>query len=573
MRIVLALLTLLATGAAQAAELEWQPWSEALFARARAENRFVLLSVQSWWCPWCRAMNEDTYTDPEVQAEIARHFIPTRVDQDNRPDIANRYERWGWPATVLFGPDGTEIVKLRGFYSPPHFLPVLQETVRDPSPVDYGQFGGPERPTQRASRLEPAAREEILGFMEKAWDEVNAGWGESKLVDGPTLLYALDRARDGDQVLAGRVRRTLHQMLKLIDAETGAISQVALKPDWSKAPREYPMFAQEGALKAYSLAWRMWGEPAFKQAADRIYGFLAHTLTGENGAFYTSLGLERGRPGVDRSQYARENGMAITALLAYYDATGDADALRRARAAAEWALQACRQPDGQFTHASFRQSDSLSSDGPFLGDTLWIAQAFLALYRSTAERPWLAAARAAANALLENFADAATGGFWTVKPGGGATPPAVKQKDENVAAARFLNRLADYTGEARYRAAAEAALGYLGSPAVLDAYGFLPDILLAEAEMTREPLHLTVVGPKNDPRARILFAAALAYPAPHLRVEWWDQREGPLPHHDLQYPPYPEPAAFACTSRFCSLPVTAAADVSAAIDQLEAVPR
>lgn len=589
MRAAIVTLFMLVAGAAGAGELAWQPWSEALFARAKAENRFVLLSVQSWWCPWCRAMNEETFADPEVQAEIAAHFIPARVDQDSRPDIANRYERWGWPATVLLGPDGTEIVKLRGFYSPQFFLPVLRETVQDPSPVDYGRFGGPEQPAERASRLPPAARAEMLGFLEKAWDETNAGWGQSKLVDGPTLLFALDRARDGDAVAEGRVRRTLSQMLKLIDAETGAISQVSIKADWSKAPREYPMFAQEGALKAYAVAWRQFGAPELKAAADRIYGFLTGPLTGPEGAFYTSLGLERGQPGVDTSRYARENGMAITALLAYHDATGNPDALSRARRAAEWVL-AHRRPPGEgipFTHGESTvhlvhammgtnvDSELLLRDrpGPFLGDTLWLGQAFLALYRSTAERAWLAQAREAGDILLARFVDPATGGFWTELAKSGAVLPNVKQKDENVAAVRFLNRLADYSGEPRYRAAAEAGLGYLGSPAVLEAYGFLPDVLLAEAEMTAEPPHLTVVGPKDDARAGALFAAALAYPAPALRVEWWDKREGRLPHHDVDYPDYPESAAFACTSRFCSLPVTEPDAVASAIQRLEAVRR
>ena len=59
-------------------------------------------------------------------------FIPVYVDQDSRPDISQRYERWGWPATIIFGPDGTEIVKLRGFYSPQFFIPILTATIEGP---------------------------------------------------------------------------------------------------------------------------------------------------------------------------------------------------------------------------------------------------------------------------------------------------------------------------------------------------------------------------------------------------------------------------------------------------------
>src|SRR5262249_37384480 len=157
------------------------------------------------------------------RAYIDEHFIPVRVDQDNRPDISQRYERWGWPATVLFGPDGTEIVKLRGFYSPEFFLPVLKETVKDPSPVDYGDLGGPERERQLATALPEDRRAEIVAFLDQAYDQANDGWGKSKLVDGPTLTYAIERARAGDKTMDERIRRTLLQMTKLIDKDSGAI--------------------------------------------------------------------------------------------------------------------------------------------------------------------------------------------------------------------------------------------------------------------------------------------------------------------------------------------------------------
>ena len=130
----------------------WGEWNEATFERAAREKKFVIVSLQSWWCPWCLTMNKETWADPEVRAELKDHFIPVHVDQDSRPDISQRYERWGWPATIIFGPDGTEIVKLRGFYSPKFFIPVLKETVKDPSPVNYGDPGGPERERTLANR-------------------------------------------------------------------------------------------------------------------------------------------------------------------------------------------------------------------------------------------------------------------------------------------------------------------------------------------------------------------------------------------------------------------------------------
>lgn len=572
LRFIAALLLLLASLQVQAGPSDnrdgfWSEWSDANFARAAREKKFVIVSLQSWWCPWCHVMNRETWANPEVRAVLAGQFIPVHVDQDSRPDISQRYERWGWPATIIFGPDGTEIVKLRGFYSPQFFIPVLTETIKDPSPVDYGQRGGPERERTLASGLSDAQRAEILGFVEKAWDRENGGWSKSKLVDGPTLGWALDRAQQGDGEMAARGKRTLTAMLALIDAETGGVSQVSLKPDWSAPSREFPMFAQEAALSAYARAWLQFGDPAYRQAAARIAGFLGGTLAAPAGGFYASMGLAEGQPGIDRRQYARETGQAIAGLLAYHDATGDAAALALAIAGAEWALANRALPGGGFRHA---ETDAA---GPYLADSVEMAKALLALHRSTGDRRWLAHARSAADFIAATFIDARTGGFIAAaSPDAPHLAKPIKQREDNVTATRLFNLLFFYTGDRRYREIAEAGMGYLASPPIQDAFGFLPDVLQAEDELRHEPVHVTVVGPKDDPRAAALHRAALAHPLAYKRVEWWDRREGKLANPDVDYPEYPDgPAAFACTRTFCSLPVTVPADIAAQVDRLERV--
>ncbi len=561
---------LLGLAAAQAAPLDnrdgfWGEWSDATFARAAAEKKFVIMSLQSWWCPWCHVMNRDTWANPDVRAVLKDKFIPVQVDQDSRPDISQRYERWGWPATIIFGPDGTEIVKLRGFYSPKFFIPILQETIRDPSPVDYGNPGGPERERTLATGLGDTERAAILAFIDKAYDQANGGWSRSKLVDGPTLGWFLDRAKAGDRDAEARVKRSLTAQIALIDKELGGISQVSLKPDWSAPSREFPMFAQQAALSAYARAAVLFGDPAYRAAADRLFDFLRQTLAAPNGGFYASMGMAEGQPGVDKRQYARETGQAIQGLLAYYDSTGEKRALTLAVAAADWALRERALPAGGFRHAE------RDAGGPYLADNVEMAAALLALYRSTGDRKWLTAAIAAGDFIARTFADARTGGFFaSASPDGPHLPKPIKQREDNVATTRFFALLAAYSGNPRHREIAEAGMGYLASPAVLEAYAFLPDVLLAEEELRSEPVHVTIVGAKDDPRSAALYAAALAYPLAYKRAEWWDKHEGKLVHHDVDYPDYPDgPAAFACTRNFCSLPVTEPAAIEAQVDRLQ----
>ena len=561
---------LLGVATAGAAPLEnkdgfWSEWSDATFARAATEKKFVIVSLQSWWCPWCHVMNRDTWADPDVRAALRDKFIPVHVDQDGRPDISQRYERWGWPATIIFGPDGREIVKLRGFYSPKFFIPILHETIRDPSPVDYGQVGGPERERTLATGLNDSQRAEILAFIAKAYDQANGGWSKSKLVDGPTLGWFLDRAKEGDKDAEARLRRSLTAQIALIDKELGGISQVSLKPDWSQPSREFPMFAQQAALSAYARAAVLFGDPTYRAAADQLFGFLKNTLAAPGGGFYASMGMAEGQPGVDRRQYARETGQAIQGLLSYYDATGVGSALALATAAADWAMRARILPGGGFGHAE------RDAGGPYLADNVEMAMALAALHRSTGERKWLAAATATGDFIARTFIEAKTGGFLaSASPDAKHLPEPIKQREDNVSATRFFALLAAYTGNAGHREIAEAGMGYLASPAVLEAYAFLPDVLLAEEELSNEPVHVTIVGAKDDPRSATLYASALAYPLGFKRAEWWDKREGQLAHHDVDYPDYPDgPAAFACTRNFCSLPVTDPAAIPAQLDRLQ----
>jgi uncharacterized protein len=179
------IISLLFAGSAYAAPLDnkdgfWSEWSDATFERAAREKKFVVMSLQAWWCKWCFVMNRETWANADVRKALKDDYIPVHVDQDSRPDISQRYERFGWPATIIFGPDGDEIVKLRGFYSPQFFIPILDETVKDPTPVVYAEPGGAERGRTLATGLTDAQREEILSFIDSAWDKEHGGWSPSK---------------------------------------------------------------------------------------------------------------------------------------------------------------------------------------------------------------------------------------------------------------------------------------------------------------------------------------------------------------------------------------------------------
>jgi uncharacterized protein YyaL (SSP411 family) len=569
----LALAALAAAPLAHAQPIAWQPWSDEAFARARREHKFVLLDLEAVWCHWCHVMDATTYRDPRVQALLASRYVALRVDQDSRPDLANRYEDYGWPATVIYAADGTEIVKKQGYVEPAGMARLLQAVIDDPSPVNYhdGQAdaaaSGPA--TLAAERVAVLRRQWLGGYDDKA-----GGWGFGhKFLDWDNVEYALREAAGGDERAARMARDTLRLQRKLLDPVWGGMYQYSVDGDWNEPHFEKIMPMQAEDLRVYALAYAQWGDPADLATARAILGYLRGFLTAPDGAFYVSQDADlvagehsaeyfalddagrraRGLPRVDTHRYARENGWAIAGLAQFAAVTGDAGVRRDAEAAAQWVLAHRALPGGGFRH------DERDPAGPYLGDTLAMGRAFLALHQLTADPAWLTRAEGAADFIRGHFGRGAAAGFASSDTRRPSFPAPRPEFDENVAVARFGAALGNASGRADDRAMAAAALRWLLAPGVGEPrHAYVGGLLLAEDEASTDPLHVAVVGGKDDPAAAALYAVALRAPTAHKLIEWWDRREGPAPRGEDIYPDLPEPAAFVCANGACSTPISAA---------------
>lgn len=575
-----------AFAAGERSEIKWQPWSDKIFEQAKREDRFVLLDLEAVWCHWCHVMDDKTYRDAEVVKLINSRYIPVKVDQDANPDLSNRYEDYGWPATVVFAPNGSELVKRRGYLPPEVMSSMLDSIIKDPSP---GPSVRPVEAVQAAvsAHLTDKQREKLLNNYFEAYDNENAGWGiVHKFIQAQNMEYALAKAKEGDRKHEAMARATLDAALHLMDPVWGGMYQYSDEVNWKSPHFEKIMSIQADNLRLYSHAYALFNESRYLQAARDIERYLANFLTSPEGAFYTSQNADvsmeidghrfypladaerrkLGMPRIDTHIYSRENGWAIRGLTALYDVTGDAKVLARAKKAANWIITNRGLEGGGFSHGEKDRA------GPYLNDSLAMAEAFLALYSSTGERDWLQRAEDAARFIAANFKH--DSGFKTTRtapaPTGVFQEP-VRQIDENLNLARFANLLSRYTGKSAYRDIAEHALKYLGSPAIAGSNRFLAALLLADREFVEDPAHITVVGAKDDEQARALHAKALQYPALYRRVEWWDKREGPLPNPDVQYPEMDKAAAFICVNKACSLPIFNPNEVIATADRLLAL--
>jgi uncharacterized protein YyaL (SSP411 family) len=569
--------------------IDWQSWSDGIFARAKHEQRFVILDLQAVWCHWCHVMDQTTYRDPKVVGLIASKYIAVRADEDANPDLANRYGDWGWPATIVFGPDGGEIVKRRGYMPPSEMASMLQAIIDNPSP---GPSVIPARAIAPAvsAILSPAQRKLILDRRAQIYDRDYGGWGKvHKFINVEDLEYAISQALAGDRVEEAAARRTLDAALNLLDPVGGGFYQYSDSRDWKSPHFEKIISIEAGYIRTYALAYAAWRRPQYLEAARRTAGYLASTLRSPEGAFYVSQDADvsqampgkafyalddAGRrklspPRIDNHLYARENGWAVSALAAVYDVTGDRQYPDQARTAANWVIANRSIAGGGFDHGAQDRA------GPYLGDSLAMAQGFVALYESTADRVWLSHAERTLDFIDSNFARRTAGYVTAISKT--ARPPAQLAVapqpycdiDENIDLARLADRLFHFSGNARYRKMAERAMRYAASPQVTQDRFFLTGLLLADRELASGPLHVTIVGAKDDAAALGLYQSALAYPSNYERLEWWDKREGPMPNPDVVYPSMPQAAAFVCSGDTCSLPVFDPAKLTATIDRLK----
>jgi uncharacterized protein YyaL (SSP411 family) len=553
--------------------IHWLNWSDSVFAQARSEHKFVLLDLEAVWCHWCHVMDAVTYADPEVRKVMQEKYLAIKVDQDSRPDISNRYEDYGWPATVVFDGDGKEIVKRQGYFPPKPMLSMLQAIIDDPTP---GPSVVPDQPIAYAanSTASPALEARIRKSYEAQYDLKAGGWGFShKFLDADSAEYALLLSREGDARYTRRLQTTLKLEQKIQDPVWGGAYQYSAGGDWDEPHFEKLISIQASVMRTYALAYAQFKDPAYLQVAASIDRYVQNFLTSPDGAFYVSQDADLiegqhggdyfklddaarrklGIPRVDQHLYARENGWMIASLANLYAASGNADYLAQAQRSATWVLANRTLPNGGFRH------DSQESASPYLGDTLAMGQAFLALYQVTADPQWLEHAKATLPFITANFASTDHIGYLTSKAPTDRFSHTFPERDENIALARFTNLLYQYTGDAQAQSIATQTMRYLVTPAIA-IRPLSAGELLAIHESASAPLHITVVGAKEDPAARQLFMAALNSIRSYERLEWLTDTQTSSAQStglsdNVTYPALTKPAAFLCHQNRCGAPI------------------
>ncbi len=430
--------------APHADELKFAEFNAETFERAKRENKFIVLHGAAEWCHWCHVMEATTYHDPAVQGVLAKSFIAVKVDSDARPDVQERYEAWGWPATVIFAPDATEVAKYRGYIEPEKFRSLLEQiAARGPNGFQKTLALTPENPkeplaTEHLRWIEAAAVRELDEFF----DEKEGSWGRGqKAPIGLSNAWKLRQAGRGDEAAKKQILFTLEQQAKIIDPVWGGLYQYSTDNDWDHPHFEKLMTFQAPAIENYAEAYALTKDAHMLARAQAIRGFVDRFMRGPEGGFYTTQDadlnahdpgkpfldghmyyalnekerLAKGLPRLDTHEYARENGLAIAAYVAYAKHTGDATALADASRAAK-RIQSThaatrKGTEGAVTH-DVKTKERPGDDVLFLADNAAFAYGLARLGDATADAAYTKAAAAIASYALRELQDPRSGGFF-----------------------------------------------------------------------------------------------------------------------------------------------------------------
>jgi uncharacterized protein YyaL (SSP411 family) len=294
--------------------VDWYPWSAEALARARAENKPILLSIGYAACHWCHVMAHESFDDPSIAALMNAHFVCIKVDREERPDLDDIYMAatlassgsGGWPMTVFMTPDQEPF--FAGTYFPPDsrggligFRQLLTR-VRDLWNSDASglrlqaqQLTGHLRALAEPTR--PSAVPEDLFWqaaadLADAFDPVHGGFGSAPKFPPSSALSLLLRAyrkRQQEPVLV-MVRTTLDAMQRggIYDQLAGGFARYSTDERWLVPHFEKMLYDNAQLASVYLEAFQVTGAPEYRRVASETLDYVLREMQDPEGGYYSS---------------------------------------------------------------------------------------------------------------------------------------------------------------------------------------------------------------------------------------------------------------------------------------------
>lgn len=303
---------------AQHQPIEWNEWGAEAFAKAKRENKPVLLDIGAVWCHWCHVMDRESYENPATAEIINEKFVAVKVDRDERPDVDTRYQaavsaisgQGGWPLTAFLTPDGKPYFGGTYFppderYGRPSFQRVLatmadayanrREEVEESAGSVMQAIEHNESFSGRAGDPGAPLLAKLIDSIVKQFDERNGGFGSQPKFPHPgaldLLIDAAGRGREDAEQAKHVATVTLEKMAAggIYDQLAGGFHRYSVDERWIVPHFEKMAYDNSELLKNYAHAFQTFVEPEFARVAKDILRWMDEWLSDrEMGGFYAS---------------------------------------------------------------------------------------------------------------------------------------------------------------------------------------------------------------------------------------------------------------------------------------------
>jgi uncharacterized protein len=295
--------------------VQWREWGDEAFEKARRENKPILLDIGAVWCHWCHVMDRESYENEEIAGLINEHYVPVKVDRDERPDIDARYQlaisaltgQGGWPLTAFLTPAGKPFYG--GTYFPPddlHGRPGMKrvlssiaqnfhthqaEIFSSADQIAHALAGVEvfEKPAGKADRETVDAIVSNIGGM---FDPQHGGFGSQPKFPHPGAIDLLLEVylETKQPWMLSAVSATLDAMARggVYDRIGGGFHRYSVDERWIVPHFEKMSYDNAGLLGNYVRAFQVTRSANFRDTALETVKFVHDILSGPAGGFYAS---------------------------------------------------------------------------------------------------------------------------------------------------------------------------------------------------------------------------------------------------------------------------------------------
>ncbi|MGE0593598.1 MAG: thioredoxin domain-containing protein [Vicinamibacterales bacterium] len=336
--------------------VDWYPWGDEAFARARAEDKPIFLSIGYSTCHWCHVMAHESFESAAVADVLNRHFVPVKVDREERPDVDRVYMTFvqattgsgGWPLSVWITP-ALEPFYGGTYYPPaprwgrPGFVDVLTEVARAwreeraqvvaSAASILAHLHGARRGQGGREVPGPAATSAAVNRFMVAFDSDRGGFGDAPKFPRPgeTLFLLREHARTGHPEAREMALVTLRAMALggMRDHIGGGFHRYSVDAAWRVPHFEKMLYDQAQLALAYTEAAQLTGEAQYADVARDTLAYVARDLTDPAGGFHSAEDADSLPPGDPAGQvhgHPREGAFYVWSEAEVRDVLGaDAD--------------------------------------------------------------------------------------------------------------------------------------------------------------------------------------------------------------------------------------------------------